>query len=63
MAISHLLIPTFLFILLSPGMLITLPPQDNGLFLSNKTSRISVIVHAVIFILLLWIIHIITTKN
>lgn len=37
-----------LFILLSPGLLVTLPPVGK-LFMSNKTSVVAVLVHAIIF--------------
>jgi len=40
-----------LFILLSPGFLITLPPlRRGGLWMSGKTSLTAVLVHAVIFV-------------
>ena len=38
-----------LFILLSPGLLLTLPPVGKSIFMSCKTSIVSVIVHAIIF--------------
>jgi hypothetical protein len=41
-----------LFILLSPGFLVTLPPvRKGGLWMSGQTSVTSVLVHAVIFVL------------
>jgi len=46
MAIANILVPVILFILLSPGLLITIPP---GAFVSGKTSISAVFVHAVIF--------------
>jgi len=42
-----------LFVLLSPGVLLTLPPVGGQVFMSGKTSLIAVLVHAVIFVLLL----------
>jgi len=41
-----------LFVLLTPGLLITLPPNDGSLFLSGNTSRIAIVVHTVIFIVI-----------
>ena len=39
-----------LFILLSPGLLLTIPPlSKRGLFMSGKTSTIAVFVHAAVF--------------
>ena len=40
---------TLLFILLSPGVLLTLPPIGGKIFMSGKTSLIAVLVHAVVF--------------
>ena len=44
---------TVLFILLSPGVLLTLPPIGGKIFMSGKTSLIAVLVHAVVFYILL----------
>jgi hypothetical protein len=41
-----------LFILLSPGLLITLPPVGK-IFMSHKTSIAAVLVHATVFVLIL----------
>lgn len=48
-----LLAATILFILLSPGLLLTLPPVGSKIFMSGKTSTIAVLVHAVVFYILL----------
>ena len=48
-----LLAATILFILLSPGVLLTLPPIGGKIFMSGKTSLIAVLVHAVVFYVLL----------
>jgi hypothetical protein len=40
-----------LFIVLSPGVLLTLPPLSRGIFMSGQTSLMAVIVHAVVFCL------------
>jgi hypothetical protein len=38
-----------LFVLLSPGFLLTIPSAKGGLFMSGKTSVAAVVVHALIF--------------
>ena len=48
-----LLIATALFIALSPGVLLTIPPGKGPLFVSGKTSLVAVFVHAVVFYLAL----------
>ena len=48
-----LLIAPLLFILLSPGVLLTLPPIGGKIFMSGKTSLIAVLVHAIVFYVLL----------
>jgi hypothetical protein len=40
---------TLLFIVLSPGVLLTLPPVGRQIFMSGKTSLIAVLVHAAVF--------------
>ena len=47
------LLATLLFVLLSPGVLLTLPPVGRTVFMSMKTSLLAVAVHAVVFYLLL----------
>lgn len=42
-----------LFILLSPGVLLTLPPVGKNIFMSCQTSLLAVLVHAVIFAVVL----------
>jgi hypothetical protein len=42
-------IAVLLFILLSPGLLLTLPPVGKVIFASGKTSCMAVIVHAIVF--------------
>ena len=42
-----------LFILLSPGLLLTLPPVGKKLFMSCQTSVVAVFVHALVFALAL----------
>ncbi len=48
-----LFLATVLFVLLSPGVLLTLPPIGGKIFMSGKTSLIAVLVHAVVFYVLL----------
>ena len=43
-----LLILTLLFILLQPGLIITLPPVDK-LWTSQTTSTLAILVHAAVF--------------
>lgn len=42
-----------LFVLLSPGLLLTLPPVGKKVFMSCMTSPTAVFVHAVVFYVLL----------
>lgn len=42
-----------LFILLSPGLLLTLPPVGKKVFMSGLTSKVAVLVHAIVFYVLL----------
>lgn len=48
-----LLLATLLFVLLSPGVLLTIPPIGGKLLMSGKTSLVAVAVHAVVFYVLL----------
>jgi hypothetical protein len=48
-----LFLATVLFVLLSPGVLLTLPPVGSRIFMSGKTSMLAVLVHAVVFYLIL----------
>jgi hypothetical protein len=40
-----------LFFVLSPGVLLTLPPGGRGIFMSGQTSVLAALVHAVVFAL------------
>ena len=42
-----------LFFLLSPGVLLTIPPGSGGLWMSRQTSLIAAAVHAVVFVVVL----------
>ena len=46
----HLLVCGLLFFLLSPGVLLTIPPCSKGLFVSGQTSILAAAVHAVVFV-------------
>ena len=43
-----------LFILLSPGLLLTLPPVGKKIFMSGQTSTTAILVHALVFTLVLY---------
>ena len=47
-----LIVPAVLFILLTPGVLLTLPPGSRGVFRSGQTSLMAVGVHTLVFALL-----------
>lgn len=46
---TDLLVTTLLFILLSPGLLLTIPSGSGGLFKSGQTSIYASITHAILF--------------
>lgn len=48
-----LVLATLLFIILSPGILLTLPAGSKGVVMSGQTSAMAVLVHAVLFYILL----------
>ena len=52
-----------LFILLSPGLLITLPPASKHVFMSCETSVSAVFLHAIIFAIALYYINYIPVLN
>jgi hypothetical protein len=43
--------PAVLFFVLSPGVLLTLPPGSRGIFMSGQTSVLAALVHAVVFLI------------
>lgn len=43
----------FLFIILSPGIVLTLPPGSKGIFFSGQTSFAAAVVHALVFVFVL----------
>ena len=52
--INRMILEVILFILLSPGLLLTLPPVNKKIFFSLKTSFLAVLVHALIFATILY---------
>ena len=46
---TDLLVTTSLFLLLSPGLLLSLPPGSKGVYMSGETSVESVMIHAIVF--------------
>jgi len=50
---KRMIAEVILFILLSPGLLLTIPPVGGKIFMSCKTSYMAILVHAVIFAILL----------
>jgi len=46
------LLAFFLFILLSPGFIVTVPPRGERFFASNETSQIAILVHTILFFIL-----------
>lgn len=57
--LKFIVIPTILFFLLSPGLLLTIPPRDMGesYFHTGQTSTTAVCVHGLIYFLLLILIQ------
>jgi hypothetical protein len=47
-------IAAILFFVLSPGVLLTIPPGTKGLFMSGQTSLVAAAVHAVVFVAALY---------
>lgn len=48
---NDLIVSTILFVVLNPGMLLTLPPGSKGVLMSMESSRASILVHALVFAL------------
>lgn len=44
-----LIVPAVLFVLLSPGVLLTLPPKSGGVWMSRQTGPLPVAVHTLVF--------------
>lgn len=50
----RMIIAALLFLLLSPGVLLTLPPVGKKVFMSGQTSLQAVVVHAAVFAAVLY---------
>lgn len=48
----NILLAALLFILLSPGLLVTIPPAKGGIVATQTTTNVAVVLHAVIFFIL-----------
>ena len=48
---ADLIVPAVLFVLLTPGVLLTLPPGSKGVWMSGQSSLLSVGVHTLVFAL------------
>lgn len=48
---ADIVVPLLLFIALTPGVLLTIPPGAKGLFMSGETSGAAVAVHTLVFAL------------
>jgi hypothetical protein len=46
---TDLIVTTTLFVALSPGMLLTLPPGAGGVFTSGETSQAAILAHTVVY--------------
>jgi hypothetical protein len=46
---TDLIVTTVLFLALSPGLLLTLPPGSGGVFRSGQTSLAAALTHAIVF--------------
>jgi hypothetical protein len=52
-----LVLATILFILLSPGLVLTLPPGSKGLLGSEETSNLAILIHTALFYTVLKLTH------
>ena len=55
MLLPSLLTAGLLFFVLSPGVLLTIPPGRGGLFCSGQTSLLAALVHAVVFVVVTYL--------
>jgi hypothetical protein len=49
---ADLIVPAVLFVVLSPGLLVTLPPGPGGVFMSRDTSSSAIMLHTIVFTVL-----------
>jgi hypothetical protein len=52
-----------LFIILSPGLILTIPPESGGLLFSKQTSVVAVFLHAILIIVFFVVLTIYINKN
>lgn len=57
-----MLFEVLLFLLLQPGVLLTLPPVGKNVFMSCKTSVPAVILHAILFAIILYLVKLYVPK-
>jgi hypothetical protein len=49
---ADIIVPLLLFIILMPGVVLTLPPGSKGIFFSGQTSASAVAVHTLVYAIL-----------
>jgi Protein of unknown function (DUF3339) len=49
MTTADLIVPAILFVVLTPGVLLTIPPGSGGVFMSGQTNPMAVGVHSLLF--------------
>ena len=49
---ADLIVTATLFVILSPGLLLTLPPGSGGVFRSGQTSMLAVVLHSIVLAVL-----------
>jgi len=52
LTLADLIVPAAMFIALTPGVLLTIPPKSAGLFMSGQTSPVAVGAHTLVFAIL-----------
>lgn len=46
---ADLIVPALLFVLLTPGVILSLPPDGGSVFFSGKTGIVPILVHTLVF--------------
>jgi hypothetical protein len=46
---ADLIVPALLFVLLTPGVILTLPPNGGSIFFSGRTGIVPIMVHTLVF--------------
>ena len=49
---ADLIVPALLFVLLTPGVILTLPPDGGSIFFSGQTGIVPILVHTAVFSIL-----------